>query len=93
MNTYPCWYRGNLGYGCRIQGRKWMFVPDFGQSDNNIHKNLCLEDLVFRNSLDKHFELRRDEQLDSLSLVNRLRALFFSPVNSQSVAGELLSRF
>ena len=93
MNVYPCWYRGTLGYGCRTGGRKWMFVPELGETDGNIYKNLKLEQLVFRNPLEKKYELQRDENPDSTAILNIFRSMFVSSAGSQNIAGELLSRF
>ena len=56
MNVYSCWYEGNFGYACRIAVRKWMFVPEMGQPDANIYKNLLLEDLTFKFAFENSFE-------------------------------------
>ena len=63
MNVYSCWYRGNLGYGCRLRDRNWMFVPDLGQADGAVKRDLTLDDLVFRNPRERSAELEREREL------------------------------
>ena len=60
MNVYSCFYRGNLGYSCRVRGRNWMFVPEFGQLDGRVHRGVSLHELVFADSFAKLWELGRD---------------------------------
>ena len=93
MNIYTCWYRGNLGYGCRRHGQKWMFVPELGQSDKNIYRDLSLEDLIFKNPEDKYFELKVENEAGTQSILEFLQNLFSTRTRPQTVAGELLSRY
>lgn len=70
-----------------------MFVPEFGQKDNRIYKNLSLDDLIFKNPLDKHYEMKLEEQAGARPLLELFQSLFYSRNRAQSVAGELLSRY
>jgi len=60
MNVYSCCYQGNLGYSCRVRGRNWMFVPEFGQPDGRVHRGVSLHELVFADPRAKAWELGRD---------------------------------
>ena len=93
MNIYTCWYRGNLGYGCRRGSKTWMFVPEFGQNDNHIYSDLSLEDLIFKNPADKRFERQLDDKSGSTVLLELIQAVFNSRNKAQGVTGGLLSRY
>ena len=45
-----------------------MFVPELGQPDGNIYRNVSINDLVFRNPRDRAFELLRETSLKHFSL-------------------------
>jgi hypothetical protein len=91
MNVYTCLYRGNIGYGCRTRGRNWMFVPEMGQPDGTIYKNLLLHDLVFKNPFEKKFELSLERESRAISLSRVLRWLFLPRRKLQTIGGLLLS--
>lgn len=89
MNVYTCWYQGNLGYGCRTRGRGWMFVPELGQPDGRVHKNLGLHDLLFKNQFERQIELNLENELRKFSLRRFLRTLI-SPRPKHHTVGGLL---
>ncbi len=93
MNVYTCLYHGNLGYGCRTRGRKWMFVPELGQPDNNIYKNLCLGHLIFKNPFDQKYEIAREKELNQFNLIKILKSLFHPSYKAQTVGGLLFTTF
>lgn len=70
-----------------------MFVPELGQKDNLIYKDLSLDDLIFKNPADKHLERQLDDKAGSTALLELFRAIFNSGNKAQSVAGGLLTRF
>ena len=90
MNVYSCWYEGNFGYACRIAVRKWMFVPEMGQPDANIYKNLLLEDLTFKFAFEKSFEKRYEQKSPLMGI---LKFLILPRSIPQSIAGRLLIAF
>lgn len=73
MNVYSCFYKGNTGYCCRQHNKSWMFVPDLGQYDNKIYRNIDIEDLVFTNPYVKKYELDNELRFCKTSF-----AVFFS---------------
>lgn len=91
MNVYACWYHGNFGYGCRTRSRRWMFVPDLGQPDNRIHKNLNLDDLLFKNPFDQQFELKLENIIRKFSFSAILRSLIFPRRKLNTVGGLLFT--
>ena len=93
MNVYQCWYLGLKGYCCRGHNSKWMFVPELGQTNARIHKHISLNDLVFNNSFAKQYELKIEQQLQKITLspLNFLKALFFSPSKPSTVGGMLFA--
>jgi len=90
MNVYKCWYEGIFGYTCRVPSGKWMFVPEMGQPDANIYKNLLLEDLTFNYACEKSFE-KMCEQKSLLTGI--LKSLMPSRAKPQSIAGLLLTTY
>ncbi|MBI2994710.1 MAG: hypothetical protein HYY48_11115 [Gammaproteobacteria bacterium] len=88
MNVYACCYRGNLGYGCRIRGRRWMFVPEFGQVDHCVHRNVALAELRFANRWAQDYERDREQPWPRIGIVNWLRRLP-STGRTRSVGGLL----
>ena len=93
MNIYTCWHRGNLGYGCRLRGNEWMFVPESGQIDDRIYKGLPLDELIFKNPSDKNHELQLEGYTAASVLIEVLQTLLYPASQSRSVAGRLLTRF
>ncbi|MFQ5659157.1 MAG: hypothetical protein ACE5GZ_01945 [Gammaproteobacteria bacterium] len=93
MGVYPCWLNGTNGYGCRIRGNKWMFVPELGQPDGTIYKNIVLEQLIFNNSFEKKYEMQREEGLDRFSLTGILKSLILPSRQAHTVCGLLLTTF
>ena len=89
MNIYQCWYHGTLGYACRIRGKKWMFVPELGQPDNTVYKQLTIHELIFRNPLYKRHELA-SEQAQRFNLVKLIKSLLLPNDKPVTVAGLLL---
>ena len=95
MNVYICWHRGTMGYGCRLRGKKWLFVPELGQPDNNIYKNISLEDLVFKNPVEKRLEILHEQDVDENKnkFSKILRFLVFPQYKAHTVCGLLLHKF
>ena len=91
MNVYTCWYRGNLGYGCRTRGVSWMFVPELGQPDGRVHRNLCLDDLIFKNTFERQIELNLDNELRKFGLFRLLRTLIFPRRKPHTIGGLLFT--
>ncbi|MGH8247989.1 MAG: hypothetical protein ACREUU_16325 [Gammaproteobacteria bacterium] len=89
MNVYSCWYHGNFGYSCRLYGRNWLFVPELGQPDGRIHRNLSLGDLLFRNTFEKKLEMARDQELASPWLVRWMRDLLRPGCKLTTIGGLL----
>ena len=90
MNVYNCFYRGNIGYSCRMRGRNWMFVPDFGQPDRRVHRGLALDDLVFADPRAKAWERSRETRRRiGLEAVRNL--LLGGSEESRSVGGMLFT--
>lgn len=90
MNVYRCWHRGILGYSCR-RGRGWMFVPELGQPDNRIHKNIELADLVFINKEERRFEMKNEALRNDRTLRGWLNYLLKTRYRSRSVNGVLFT--
>lgn len=92
MNVYSCFHHGNFGYGCRTGARTWMFVPELGQPDDHIYKNLSMDDLIFRNPFDRKIELNRENQLRRFSLKKIIRWVFSPVYKPQTVCGLLFTQ-
>ena len=90
MNVYQCWYRGVLGYACRLRGRRWMFVPELGQYDRHVYRGVPLRELVFNNPLEKRHEYARDALYRRTRLARILRTLFGFTARPATTAGLLL---
>lgn len=90
MNIYPCCFRGNLGYGCRIRGRRWMFVPEFGQPDHNVHRNLSIGDLRFSNPRAQTYERSLERPFAHAGIAGWLRGLP-SGTRTRTAGGLLLT--
>lgn len=89
MNVYSCWHHGNFGYACHLRGRHWLFVPELGQADGRIHRNLFLGELEFRNPFEKKFEVARDRELASPWLVRCIRDLLRPGYRPATIGGLL----
>lgn len=92
MNVYACWYEGSYGYSCRTRGSRWMFVPELGQPDRMIYRNLPLYALVFKNPIEKTYELNLEKSRSVFSLAGLIRRLFLPGRKQQTVSGMLFSR-
>lgn len=91
MNVYSCWHRGNFGYGCRLRGRRWLFVPELGQPSGDIRRNIALRDLVFSNPLAQTMELGRERELSRPWLSRWLRSLRHPGYRPATIGGMLFS--
>jgi hypothetical protein len=91
MNVYQCWYLGLNGYCCRGHNSKWIFVPELGQANNRIHKDLALTDLVFDNPFAMQHELNVEQRLQKVrsNPLHFLKSLFI-PAEKPSTVGGLL---
>jgi hypothetical protein len=89
MNIYSCWYKGNFGYCCRWHNNTWTFVPELGQTDSNIYKNVALEDLVFKNKYAEEFEREYQARLDRIYTVGLLGKLLGKKDKPQTIGGLL----
>ncbi len=90
MNIYRCRYLDTTGYSCRIRHRNWLFVPDLGQTDNRIRKNIRLGDLAFENSFELEYELSREYKSIFGVWVRSLFNRMFSLSRPVTTAGHLL---
>ena len=91
MNVYSCFYQGNIGYVCRTRGKRWMFVPELGQPDGSVYKNVSIDELVFRNPLDRKFELACEQRINRFSLGRLLARLLFGKPRTHTVGGLLFT--
>jgi len=89
MNVYSCWYRGVTGYCCRNKNFKWLFVPELGQPNNIIRRNLELDDLIFRNPYEKQYEIEFELELSNRSLFSYGKKLLFRAYKPQTTGGFL----
>ena len=92
MNVYACWYQGNYGYACRTRGSRWMFVPELGQADNMVYRNLSLHELVFKNTIEKSYEFNLEKNRNAFSPAGLLKRLFLPGQKQHTVGGLLFSR-
>lgn len=93
MNVYHCCYQGITGYGFRTYGKRWMFVPELGQPDNRIYKNISLYELQFRNFFEKQFEMELERKLGLYRLSRFFKSLISLECKPQTVSGLLFHRF
>ena len=89
MNVYGCWYKGNLGYCCRQHNMAWMFVPELGQTDNNIHKNIAFDDLIFKNTFARKYEEDNQSRLGQSGTISLLHKFLGKPYKPQTIGGML----
>lgn len=78
MNVYSCWHKGTLGYCCRRDNSEWMFVPELGQYDKTIYKNVAFEDLIFKNRYESEYEARL-ERSRTAGLLQRILRKKYKP--------------
>ena len=93
MNVYQCWYLGLRGYCCRSRNSRWMFVPELGQTNSNIHKHISFNDLIFNNSYAKQYELTIEQHLQKIrsNPFYFLKSLLFSNEKPSTVGGMLFA--
>jgi hypothetical protein len=89
MNVYRCWYKGIAGFASRAQRNAWMFVPDLGEVDNRVRRNLLLSDLVFKYRHQYDYELNHPD-CGRVSLRQYLRKRLFRSGPAHTTAGMLL---
>jgi len=68
-----------------------MFVPELGQPDNRVYKELELAELVFRNRYEWRFELKNEEQHNGNSFARLLRQFLPQRSRPHSVNGTLFT--
>ena len=68
-----------------------MFVPELGQPDSKIYKNLPMNDLVFKNPFDHKFELDLERKLQKFSLLRFFKRLLSPGHRLHTVGGLLLT--
>ena len=80
-------------YNCCFHGKNWMFVPEMGQTNNRVIRNITILDLQFYNLHEKEYELTYENQLVLHMTVKILKALMLPVYRSQTVSGHLFHRF
>ncbi|MEX2516604.1 MAG: hypothetical protein WD572_06800 [Gammaproteobacteria bacterium] len=90
MNTYRVWHKGNFGYTFRSPNSGWWFVPEQGQPNQSVKRQLKLADLVFANAGEWKLELQREQQRQNRHWLVRLRDWLFPADRANTVAGLLL---
>jgi hypothetical protein len=68
-----------------------MFVPELGQPDGRVHRNLHLHDLMFRNPFDQRFEVEIESRMQRFALWKVLYWLFSDGGKPRTVGGLLFS--
>ena len=68
-----------------------MFVPELGQPDSKIYKNLTMNDLVFKNPFEKKFELDLERKLQKFSPLRFFKRLLSPGHRLHTVGGLLLT--
>ena len=93
MNVYQCWYLGLKGYCCRNHNSRWMFIPEMGQANSAIHKQISLNDLVFNNTFAKEYELKLERKLNNMrkNPFSYIKSLFYKTNKSRSLGGMLFT--
>jgi hypothetical protein len=89
MNVYSCWHKGNYGYCCRQYNLSWMFVPELGQSDNNVYKNVAFEDLIFKNKNARAYESDYEALLESSYIAGLLQKILRKKYKPHTIGGLL----
>ena len=70
-----------------------MFVPELGQADNVIYKNISLAELFFKYNFEKVMETKREEYQSHFHLLDFLKMLFLPSNKPQTVGGLLFTIF
>jgi hypothetical protein len=91
MNVYPCVYRGIIGYCCRLRGRRWLFVPELGQPDRNLRRDVSLRELVFADRRAQQYETEFERTAGRRAVIRFLKALAGLPDRPVTVAGLLFT--
>jgi hypothetical protein len=89
MNIYRCCYKGISGFASKMHRSAWTFVPDLGEVDNRIRRNLQLSDLVFEYRHQYDYEMNQPDT-ERLSFRQLLRKLLFTAEPAHTTAGMLL---
>jgi hypothetical protein len=89
MNVYSCWHKGNSGYCCRQHNLAWMFVPEIGQIDNNIYKNVAFEDLIFKNKHAREYENEYEARLERSYIAGLLQNILRKKYKPHTIGGLL----
>lgn len=89
MNVYSCCYKGNYGYCCRRYNHSWMFVPELGQSDNNIYKNVAFDDFIFKNKYAEEYERDFQSHLERSNTTGLLKKILRKKFKPQTIGGLL----
>jgi hypothetical protein len=89
MNIYNCWHQGISGFAAKLDAKRWLFVPDMGQPDCRIRRNIGLSELIFKNRSDYQFELGLQAE-SRFSLVRTIVMWLFSAEQANTTAGLLL---
>jgi hypothetical protein len=66
-----------------------MFVPELGQPDNNIYKNVAFEDLIFKNKYAEEYERYFQSHLDGLYTAGLLQKMLGRKYKPQTIGGLL----
>ena len=93
MNIYGCVYKGNRGYCCRRHNMNWMFVPDLGQVDNKVYKNISFDEIFFENSFDRKLEQDFQVKLDKTGIIGLLHNFVRRKDKPQTIGGLLFCSY
>lgn len=66
-----------------------MFVPELGQSDNNIYKNVALDELVFKDKYAEAFERVYQSRLERLYTFGLIEKLLKKKYKPRTIGGLL----
>lgn len=89
MNVYSCWYKGNYGYCCRRYNLTWLFVPELGQPDNTIYKNVAFEDFIFKSKYAEEYEREYQLRLDRIYAAGLMQKILRKKYKPQTIGGML----
>ncbi len=70
-----------------------MFVPEMGQIDSIIHRNLTLDELTFKNASEKSYEMINEKRSGLAACLNLFKSILFPPPRSRTIGGMLLTAF
>jgi hypothetical protein len=68
-----------------------MFVPELGQPDEQVHKNLDLTELVFLNNEERLFEMKNDKLRNKRALGRMMQSVMSVKTRPRSIGGRLFS--